>query len=96
MFENFLSRDMTYSCAIFGKEEGGLEGDLQLVPRAVPALPNVDELEAAQMRKLRTIIARAKISKGDKVLEIGSGWGSFAIEVRSYYISSLDLLFFMI
>lgn len=81
MFESFLSRDMTYSCAIFGEEEGGVEGDLVHGVRRVAAVEGVDELEEAQMRKLRTIISRAKLSKGDKVLEIGSGWGSFAILV---------------
>lgn len=79
MFESFLSADMTYSCAIFSAEEGGLEGDL--VQRTIKPKKDVDELEIAQMRKLRTIIKRARISKGDRVLEIGSGWGSFAIEV---------------
>lgn len=89
MFESFLSADMTYSCAIWGPEEGGVEGDLGLTPRAIPAKEGVDELEVAQMRKLRTVIARAKIGKGDKVLEIGSGWGSFAMEVRSFLLLSL-------
>jgi cyclopropane-fatty-acyl-phospholipid synthase len=81
MFESFLSADMTYSCAIWGPREGGVEGDLAHVEREFPAEKNVDELEVAQMRKIRTVIARARLSKGDKVLEIGSGWGSFAIEV---------------
>ncbi|SCV74620.1 BQ2448_7649 [Microbotryum intermedium] len=81
MFESFLSADMTYSCAIWGPKEGGVEGDLVRVgDREYPPRDDVDELEVAQMRKLRTVIARARISKGDRVLEIGSGWGSFAIE----------------
>lgn len=64
----------------------------------------LDELEEAQMTKLRYavgcsgldsgcynaerlrsrsryIIKKAKIQKGHRVLEIGSGWGSLAIEV---------------
>ena len=86
MFESFLSADMTYSCAIWGPEEGGIEGDLGLTPRAIPAKAGVDELEVAQMRKIRTVIERARIGKGDKVLEIGSGWGSFAMEVRCYFL----------
>ncbi|CAG8629734.1 16226_t:CDS:2, partial [Cetraspora pellucida] len=42
---------------------------------------NEDEtLENAQYRKLRMIIKKAKICKDDHLLEIGSGWGSLAIE----------------
>jgi cyclopropane-fatty-acyl-phospholipid synthase len=39
-----------------------------------------DELEAAQLTKLRLHIERADIRKGHRVLEIGTGWGSFAME----------------
>ena len=81
MFESFLSADMTYSCAIWGPHEGGVDGDLAHVKREHAPKRDVDELEVAQMRKLRTVIARARLSRGDKVLEIGSGWGSFAMEV---------------
>lgn len=37
-------------------------------------------LEEAQRNKLRTVIEKARIGEGDHVLEIGCGWGSFAIE----------------
>lgn len=37
-------------------------------------------LEEAQRRKLQTVIAKAGITAEDHVLEIGCGWGSFAIE----------------
>jgi len=33
---------------------------------------------------LRHIIRKADIQAGHRVLEIGSGWGSFAIEVRGF------------
>jgi len=39
-----------------------------------------ESLEAAQGAKLRHLIEKARISKGDHVLEIGCGWGSFAVE----------------
>jgi cyclopropane-fatty-acyl-phospholipid synthase len=39
-----------------------------------------DDLETAQMNKLRSLIDKARISPDDHVLEIGCGWGSFAIE----------------
>lgn len=38
-----------------------------------------ESLEQAQLNKIRIIIDKAKISKEDHVLEIGSGWGSFAL-----------------
>jgi cyclopropane-fatty-acyl-phospholipid synthase len=66
MFAAFLSADMTYSCPIWRK--------------------NVDEerepesLEQAQIRKLLRFIDGARIKPSDHVLEIGTGWGSFAIE----------------
>ncbi|KAK4988350.1 hypothetical protein LTR50_003982 [Elasticomyces elasticus] len=65
MFAAFLSPDMTYSCPIW-------------LPTSDPK--HVEEtLEQAQERKLRRFITNAKIKSGDHVLEIGTGWGSFAI-----------------
>jgi cyclopropane-fatty-acyl-phospholipid synthase len=37
-------------------------------------------LDQAQLNKLRTIIAKAEIKADERILEIGCGWGSFAIE----------------
>ena len=39
-----------------------------------------DDLEQAQRHKLREVLAKAEIDGSDHVLEIGCGWGSFAIE----------------
>jgi len=39
-----------------------------------------ETLEEAQTNKLRSIIEKARIEKDDHVLEIGCGWGSFALE----------------
>lgn len=39
-----------------------------------------DSLYSAQINKLHSIIEKAEIVESDHVLEIGSGWGSFAIE----------------
>jgi len=64
MFESFLSADMTYSCPIWESA----------------AIDDVESLEIAQLRKLRHIIRAANIQWLDHVLEIGTGWGSFAIE----------------
>ncbi|CAG8448853.1 5130_t:CDS:2 [Funneliformis caledonium] len=74
MFAAFLSRDMTYSSAVFASEE--------------------EPLEEAQYRKLRMMIKKAKITKDDNVLEIGTGWGSLAIEavrLTGCHVTSLTL-----
>lgn len=66
MFAAFLSEDMTYSCPIWRKQHHS----------------NVENetLEEAQQRKLRRFIDGAKLKPTDHVLEVGTGWGSFAIE----------------
>lgn len=65
MFAAFLSPDMTYSCPIW-------------LPKYDPA--SLEEtLEQAQYRKLNRFIDNARIKSTDHVLEIGTGWGSFAI-----------------
>ena len=65
MFAAFLSPDMTYSCPIW-------------LPKSNPRSAQ-ETLEEAQDRKLRRFIDNAKIKRDDHVLEIGTGWGSFAI-----------------
>lgn len=59
-FATFLDPSMTYSSAIFAKQE--------------------DDLERAQQNKIAMIIDKAGLTAVDHVLEIGCGWGSFAIE----------------
>jgi cyclopropane-fatty-acyl-phospholipid synthase len=68
MFAAFLSRDMTYSCSIW--------------QHACPDGTRVrtKSLEDAQQTKLLRFIESAKLKSTDHVLEIGTGWGSFAIE----------------
>lgn len=66
MFAAFLSPDMTYSCPIW-------------LPKSDPACAT-ETLEQAQDRKLARFITNARIRKGDRVLEIGTGWGSMAIK----------------
>ena len=66
MFAAFLSKDMTYSCPIWK-------------PKSELREKEEESLEDAQMRKLDRFIDNAKIKPTDHVLEIGTGWGSFAI-----------------
>jgi cyclopropane-fatty-acyl-phospholipid synthase len=66
MFAAFLSPDMTYSCPVWKCHTGSQEPE--------------ETLEQAQMTKLHRFIDGARIKSTDHVLEIGTGWGSFAIE----------------
>src|ERR1700753_3442695 len=66
MFAAFLSPDMTYSCPIW-------------LPKSDPRSSS-ESLEEAQMRKLNYFIDGACLKPTDRVLEIGTGWGSLAIE----------------
>ncbi|KAL5501293.1 hypothetical protein ACEPAH_8553 [Sanghuangporus vaninii] len=45
----------------------------------------VDELYEAQIRKIDHIIRCAKIQPGQRVLEIGSGWGSLALRIATQF-----------
>jgi cyclopropane-fatty-acyl-phospholipid synthase len=78
----FLSEEMMYSCALWGPEEGGVRGDLELAE-----LPGTDAdfshgaLEAAQARKIAHLLAALRVPPGGRVLEFGSGWGGVAIAI---------------
>jgi cyclopropane-fatty-acyl-phospholipid synthase len=44
-----------------------------------------EDLESAQRRKIRMILDKAQLKPGMELLEVGSGWGSLAIEAASEY-----------
>jgi cyclopropane-fatty-acyl-phospholipid synthase len=48
-----------------------------------------DSLEAAQEAKLDLVCAKLGLGADDRVLDIGSGWGSFAIHAATRYGSSV-------
>lgn len=50
-------------------------------PTSSPPEYTFDDLDTAQMRKVRHIISKAQIKPGHRVLEIGSGWGTMAITI---------------
>jgi cyclopropane-fatty-acyl-phospholipid synthase len=66
VFAAFLDSTMTYSAPIW-------------LPVSDPAAAT-DDLEAAQHRKLQNALDAVRAKADDHVLEIGTGWGSFAIE----------------
>ncbi|KAH6619136.1 cyclopropane-fatty-acyl-phospholipid synthase [Chaetomium sp. MPI-SDFR-AT-0129] len=84
LFAAFLSSDMTYSCPIWATQSQPTslpsQNTSDQAGTADETITDVESLEKAQIRKLQTIIAAARIKATDHVLEIGTGWGSFAIE----------------
>lgn len=75
LLQAFLSKEMMYSSALWGDEEGGVRGD-------VTHGPTPNDLEAAQQRKIHHVLKTARVKPGDRLLEFGTGWGGLAIEVR--------------
>ncbi|HQR28397.1 MAG TPA: cyclopropane-fatty-acyl-phospholipid synthase family protein [Nocardioides sp.] len=64
LFGAFLDETLTYSSALFD-----------------PSLPLQDQdLAQAQLRKVHAILDRAGVGRGTRLLEIGTGWGTLAIE----------------
>lgn len=76
---------MQYSCPIWGEEEGGVRGDLE-------GLRRPGDLESAQRRKIEYILRKARLRPGDRLLEIGSGWGGVAIAVSVKFRTTLPVL----
>jgi cyclopropane-fatty-acyl-phospholipid synthase len=50
-----------------------------------------DSLEAAQLNKVRTLLDRLDLEPGDRLLEIGCGWGTLAIEAAKRGASVVGL-----
>jgi cyclopropane-fatty-acyl-phospholipid synthase len=52
-----------------------------------------ESLEAAQLRKIHDLLDRLKLKSGDRLLEIGCGWGTLAIEAakRGVHVVGLTL-----
>lgn len=65
MFSSFLSPDMTYSAPMW-------------LPKSDPG-SQAETLEVAQYRKLEYALRQTRVQASDHVLEIGTGWGSFAL-----------------
>ena len=77
LFAAFLDETLTYSSARFDR-----------------TAPLEDQsLEDAQLRKVHAILDEARVGAGTTVLEIGTGWGTLAIEAarRGAHVTTLTL-----
>jgi cyclopropane-fatty-acyl-phospholipid synthase len=75
-FSLFLDESMTYSCAIFSRELDG--GGIFSRSARRP-----ETLEEAQETKLELVCRKLELQPGQRVLDVGCGWGSFVIHAAS-------------
>lgn len=72
-YKSWLDEDMQYSCAYWPDSDVNRDG---------PPLSQMT-LEQAQMAKKAHIAAKLNLKDGDKVLDIGCGWGGMALYIAS-------------
>ena len=77
LFAAFLDETMTYSSAMFDEDQ--------------PL--RTQSLEQAQLRKVNAILDLAKVGQDTRLLEIGTGWGTLALEAarRGATVTSVTL-----
>jgi cyclopropane-fatty-acyl-phospholipid synthase len=64
-YEQFLDRQLVYSCAYFAAAD--------------------EDLETAQRRKLDTVCRKLRLRPGQRLLDIGCGWGSLLLHAAREY-----------
>ena len=77
LFRTFLDKEtLMYSSAIY---------DAVVAPSPLKGLVFRGTLEEAQWRKLDTLLARAQVKPGQKLLDIGFGWGGLSLHAAKKY-----------
>lgn len=81
-YRTWLGETMIYSSALYSELESGPNAYSQFVT----------ELDCAQSGKVAAIIERLRLAEGDKVLEIGCGWGTLAAFMASHQGVHVDAI----
>ncbi|MCU1530651.1 MAG: cyclopropane-fatty-acyl-phospholipid synthase [Arthrobacter sp.] len=71
LFASFLDETMTYSSALFDSSGAALRG------------VRWEDLAAAQHAKIDSLLDKAGVGQGSRVLEIGTGWGELALRAAA-------------
>jgi cyclopropane-fatty-acyl-phospholipid synthase len=84
LFMLFLDETLTYSAALFGAGDGSVE---------IAARAGRDDLAEAQRHKIDRLLDAARVGRGSRVLEIGTGWGELALRAgaRGASVRSITL-----
>ena len=94
-YRAWLDPSMTYSSAMFSPRphaEADQGEGLSGLPRIEHSRRREESLEAAQERKIRALLDRLELKPGQRLLEIGCGWGSLAeIAARDYGVEVVGL-----
>jgi cyclopropane-fatty-acyl-phospholipid synthase len=80
-FALFLDETMTYSCALFSRELDSLEESWGTHPPRQERHPPT--LAQAQAAKCELICRKLALQEGERVLDVGCGWGSFVIHAAA-------------
>ena len=73
LYHRFLDEDLVYSCAYFAEEDR----DRSVGDRSV--------LDRAQRRKLELVCRKLDLRPGERLLDVGCGWGSLAIHAARHH-----------
>jgi cyclopropane-fatty-acyl-phospholipid synthase len=75
-YELLLGPSMTYSCAVFADDDGADRAGHGGGP---------DALRAAQARKHELVCAKLALQDGQRLLDVGCGWGSLALHAARHH-----------
>lgn len=81
-YEQWLGDTMLYSSALYSDTDRGPNAFSQFVT----------ELDCAQSTKVGAMVERLEVEAGDRVLEIGCGWGTLAAFLASHDGVSVDAI----
>jgi cyclopropane-fatty-acyl-phospholipid synthase len=89
-FALFLDESMTYSCALFSRALDAPGETWGALPRGAgeprsPEERGVLTLEQAQEAKRELVCRKLGLHEGQRILDVGCGWGSFVIHAASRY-----------
>ncbi|MFP4635692.1 MAG: class I SAM-dependent methyltransferase [Nitriliruptoraceae bacterium] len=73
LYHRFLDEDLVYSCAYFAESDR----EAPVTDRSV--------LDRAQRRKLELVCRKLRLRPGERLLDVGCGWGSLAIHAARYH-----------